>query len=54
MAQQPKDFEMAMAQQRKATEAVVARLNQQETRIQSVSAKVEAHKPAPQMLVENQ
>jgi beta-phosphoglucomutase-like phosphatase (HAD superfamily) len=53
MAQQQKDFEMAMAQQRKATEAVVARLNQQE-RIQSVSAKVEAHKPAPQMLVENQ
>jgi Chaperone of endosialidase len=54
MALQQKDFEMAMAQQRKATEAGVARLNQQETRIQSVNAKVEAHKPAPQMLVENQ
>jgi hypothetical protein len=43
-----------MAQQRKTTEAVIARLNEQEARIQKVSEQVELRKPASQMLVENQ
>jgi parvulin-like peptidyl-prolyl isomerase len=54
MAQQRKDFETALLQQRKAHEALVARLNEQETRIQKVSAQVEANGPGSQMLVENQ
>jgi hypothetical protein len=44
----------AMAQQRKETEALVARLNKQEARIQKVSAQVEMRKSGSQMLVENQ
>ena len=54
MAQQRKDFEAAIVQQQKTTEALVARLNEQETRIQKVSAQVEMRKPGSQMLVENQ
>ena len=54
MAKQRKDFEAAMAQQQKTTEAVVARLNEQEVRIQKVSAQIEQGKPTSQMLVENQ
>jgi hypothetical protein len=54
MAQQRKDFETAIVQQGKATEALVARLNEQEARIQKVSAQVEARKSGSQMLVENQ
>ena len=38
MAQQRKDFETAIVQQRKATEALVARLNEQEAWIEKVSA----------------
>ena len=47
------ELKAAMAQQRKDFEAVVARLNEQEARIQKVSAQVEAPKPASQMLAEN-
>jgi hypothetical protein len=54
MAQQRNDFEGAIAQQLKTTEAVVARLNEQEAQIQKVSAEVGASKPASQMLVGNQ
>jgi hypothetical protein len=54
MAQQRKDFEAAIVQQQKTTEALVARLNEQEVRIQKVSAQVEARKSGSQMLVENQ
>jgi hypothetical protein len=54
MAQQRKDFEAAIVQQQKTTEALVARLNEQEARIQKVSAQAEMHKPGSQMLVENQ
>jgi trimeric autotransporter adhesin len=54
MAQQRSDFERAMAQQQKTTEALIARLNEQETRIQKVSAQIAVHKPEAQMLVENQ
>jgi hypothetical protein len=53
MSQQRKDFETAMVQQRKATEDLLARLNEHEARIQKVSAKIEARKPASQMLAEN-
>ena len=48
------ELKAAMAQQRKDFEAVVARLNEQEARIQKVSAQVEAPKPASQMLAKNQ
>ena len=54
MAQQRKDFEAAIFQQQKTTEALVARLNEQEARIQKVSAQVEMGKSGSQMLVENQ
>src|SRR5882757_3962465 len=54
MAQQRKDFEAAIVQQQKTTEALVARLNEQEARIQKVSAQAEMRKPGSQMLVENQ
>jgi hypothetical protein len=43
----------AMAQQRKEFEAVVARLNEQEARIQKVSAQVETSSPVRQILAEN-
>ncbi len=54
MAQQQKDFEGAIVQQQKTTEALVARLTEQEARIQKVSAQAEMRKPGSQMLVENQ
>ena len=54
MAQQRKDFETAIIQQRKATEALVARLNEQEARIKKVSAHIEMAKSERQTLVENQ
>jgi trimeric autotransporter adhesin len=54
MAQQRKDFEAAMVRQQKTTDALVARLNEQEARIQKVSAQVEMRKSGSQMLVENQ
>jgi hypothetical protein len=53
MAQQRQDFEGAIAQQQKMTEALVARLNEQEQRIQEVSAQVETSSPVRRMLVEN-
>jgi hypothetical protein len=54
MAQQRQDFEAASVQQQKTTEALLARLNEQEARIQKVSAQVEMRKSGSQMLVENQ
>ena len=54
MAQQRKDFEAATVQQQKTTEDLVARLNEQEERIQKVSAQVEMRRSGAQMLVENQ
>jgi septal ring factor EnvC (AmiA/AmiB activator) len=53
MAQQRKDFEAALARQQKATDALVAQLNEQEARIQKVSAQFEQRKPASQMLAES-
>jgi trimeric autotransporter adhesin len=43
----------AMAQQRKETEALVARLNEQEARIQKVSAQIEVRRPMAQTVVGN-
>jgi Chaperone of endosialidase len=54
MAQQKKDFEVAMVQQQKTTEALIARLNEQETRIQKVSAQIAVHAEDAQQLVGNQ
>jgi Chaperone of endosialidase len=54
MAQQRRDFETEIVQQRKATEALVARLNEQQAQIQKVSAEIEMRKSGSQMLVENQ
>jgi trimeric autotransporter adhesin len=53
MAQQRKDFETAISWQQKQTERLVARLNEQEARIQKVSAQIEMVKSDAQMLVEN-
>jgi len=53
MAQERMDFEAAIVQQQKTAEALVARLNQQEARIQKVSAQIEMAKSKSQMLVEN-
>jgi hypothetical protein len=47
------ELRAALSQQRKEFEAVVARLNEQEARIQRVSARVETSSPVRQMLVEN-
>jgi hypothetical protein len=53
IAQQRTDFEAAMVQQQKRMEAVVARLTEQEARIQNVSAQIEMRKPPSQTLVQN-
>jgi uncharacterized membrane protein (DUF106 family) len=53
MTKQRNDFEAATVQQQKTTEALVARLNEQEARIQKVSAQVEMRNSASQTLVEN-
>ena len=53
MAQQRKDFETAMTRQQKTTEALVARLNEQEAQIQKVSAQIQKGKSPEQMLVGN-
>ena len=54
MTQQREDFEAAVAQQQKTTEALIERLNEQEALIQNVSAEVQVRKSASQMLVRNQ
>ena len=51
MAQQQKDFEAAISRQRKETEVLATRLNDQEARIQKVSARIEMHESDTQMLV---
>jgi hypothetical protein len=53
MAQQRKDFEAAIALQQKQAETLLARLNEQEARIQKVSAQLETSSLARPMLVEN-
>jgi len=46
--------EATIVQQQKAMEAVTARLNEQATQIQKVSAQLEASRPAPQTVLNNQ
>jgi hypothetical protein len=53
MAQQRRDFEAAIVEQQKTTEAVVARLNEQEARIQRVGAQIEVRTQPSQTLVES-
>lgn len=53
MAQQRQDFEVAIAQQQKGLEAVVARLNTQEARLQEVNAQAGEARSTPPILVEN-
>jgi len=53
MAQQEERFEAAVAQQQKTTEALIARLNEQEAQIQKVSAEVQVRKSGSPVLVEN-
>jgi anion-transporting ArsA/GET3 family ATPase len=48
------ELKSAMAQQQKATEALLARLNEQDARIQKVSEQFEQRRPASQMVVENE
>jgi predicted nuclease with TOPRIM domain len=54
MAQQKKNFDEAVARQRKETEGLVARLNEQEARIQKVSGRIKMLKRDTRMLVDNQ
>jgi hypothetical protein len=61
IAQQRKDFqasitklEATVAQQQKGMEVLTASLKEQASQIQKVSAQLEATKPAPQMVVNNQ
>jgi hypothetical protein len=51
VAQQQKDFQSAIA---KLKEAVTAQLDEQAAQIQKVSAQLEATKPAPQTVLNNQ
>jgi hypothetical protein len=51
MSQQRQDFEAAIYRQQKETEALVTRLNDQEARIQKVSARIEMRQSDMQMLV---
>lgn len=53
MAQQRKDFEVAMARQQKTMEALVARLKEQEARIQKVSGQVKASNAVGLVLARN-
>ena len=46
--------EATIAQQQKGMDAVTARLNEQAAQIQKVSAQLEANKPAPQTVLNNQ
>jgi hypothetical protein len=46
--------EASIAQQQKAMEAVTARLEEQDSKIQKVSAQLELNKPVPQIVAKNQ
>jgi hypothetical protein len=54
IAQQRKDFEAQTALQQKETQALTASLTEQAAQIQKVSAQLEASKPAPQIVLNNQ
>src|SRR4030095_10083278 len=50
LTRQRKDFETAIAQQRKQIEALTATLKEQEAQIQKVSAQIQVTKPSPQVV----
>jgi hypothetical protein len=50
-AQRQNEFQAAIAEQRKEMEAVVARLKEQDAKIQRVNDRIELARPAPQMVV---
>ena len=54
IAQQQKDFRSTIAQQQKGMEALTARLNEQATQIQKVSAQLEMSRPAPKIVTSDQ
>ena len=54
IAQQQRDFRAIAAQQQKEIQALTANLKEQASQIQKVSAQLEASRPAPQMVVNNQ
>jgi septal ring factor EnvC (AmiA/AmiB activator) len=54
VAQQQKDFQTMDAQQQAEIKALSASLKEQALQIQKVSAQLEATKPAPQMVLNNQ
>jgi hypothetical protein len=51
MAQERKDFETAIARQREEIQALSARLKEQDSKIEKVSAQLEVSKPAPQTVL---
>ena len=50
VAQQKQDFDATFAQQEKEIQSITATLRDQGRQIQKVSARLEASKPAPQMV----
>jgi len=54
IAQQQKDFRATAAQEQKEIKALTARLKDQASQIQKVSARLEVSKPAPQTVLNNQ
>jgi hypothetical protein len=49
-----KDFQVTVAQQQKEIQALTARLEEQASEVQKVSAQIEMSKPAPQTVLNNQ
>jgi len=54
VAKQQKDFQATAAHQQKGMEILTAQLKEQAAQIQKVSAQLEASKPAPQVVLNNQ
>ena len=54
IAQQQKDFRATAAQEQKEIKTLTARLKDQASQIQKVSARLEVSKPAPQTVLNNQ
>ena len=54
VAQQQKEFRAAMAEQQKEMENVIARLKQQEAKIQKVNDRIELTEPASQVVANNE
>ena len=54
LAQQRKDFEMAIARQQKEMDALTAQLKEQTAQIQKVRAQVELNRPATKLARDDQ